>query len=428
MQKIFSFLTLAAALLCSGNAWAQNVAKVGNTEYATVAAAITAAGTTDSIYLLSDASCSVAITTNVLFAKSNFTLTMNTKKQISNGTFGCKVVSTSTTSSSYYTTGGTFNNDFTSNTRISNGTFNGKVTTANTQYTYITGGTFNGLVEAKYGISGGVFTKKSVVTAKSISGGTFHGSVDLNVAGGTLTGGVFDNDPVLSAGTLGTTSAKVANSDSTKFMVALTANVTDGKIINGSYAKYYGVSEFADATTHIVLTANSSKDYVVLSDDVIEVGGTKQLNKGIYNFSMSSVMTDGQSCTYAEINGSGWYFIGKNITSDGGLTGGTFNFDPTKTSPLKEGEWSPLNPSYEVVGPTDGKYTVQIKASEIVAKIGNVGYPSLGKGLEAATTGQTVTIMKDIKTNYEYWNYNGKTIILDLNGCKLYSDEGTTCN
>lgn len=54
MKKIYSFLLMAATLLLSGNAWAQNVAKIGATEYPTLAGAMSAATSGQTITLLAD--------------------------------------------------------------------------------------------------------------------------------------------------------------------------------------------------------------------------------------------------------------------------------------------------------------------------------------------------------------------------------------
>lgn len=67
MRKIYSLVLIAAALLVGTNAWAQNVAKIGETEYATVAAAIAAADNGATITLLADAGGNVILDKDITF-------------------------------------------------------------------------------------------------------------------------------------------------------------------------------------------------------------------------------------------------------------------------------------------------------------------------------------------------------------------------
>lgn len=61
MRKIYSLVLLAAALLVGTNAWAENVAKIGSMEYATLEAAFAAATTGQTIQLMTDAPQTKAI-------------------------------------------------------------------------------------------------------------------------------------------------------------------------------------------------------------------------------------------------------------------------------------------------------------------------------------------------------------------------------
>lgn len=65
MKKIYSLVLIAAALLVGTNAWAQNVAKIGETEYATVAEAIAAADNGATITLLADAGGNVTLSKDI---------------------------------------------------------------------------------------------------------------------------------------------------------------------------------------------------------------------------------------------------------------------------------------------------------------------------------------------------------------------------
>ncbi len=73
MRKIYSLVLLAAALLVGTNAWADNVAKIGSTEYATLEAAFAAATTGQTIELLGNVNQTTCIEIN---SETELTLNM----------------------------------------------------------------------------------------------------------------------------------------------------------------------------------------------------------------------------------------------------------------------------------------------------------------------------------------------------------------
>ena len=73
MRKIYSLVLLAAALLIGTNAWADNVAKIGSTEYATLEAAFAAATTGQTIELLGNVNQTTCIEIN---SETELTLNM----------------------------------------------------------------------------------------------------------------------------------------------------------------------------------------------------------------------------------------------------------------------------------------------------------------------------------------------------------------
>lgn len=75
MKKIYSFLLLTVLLLISGNAWADNVAKIGTTEYATLKLALNAVQNGETIVLLENTSLGDATT----FTDKNVTIDLNSK-------------------------------------------------------------------------------------------------------------------------------------------------------------------------------------------------------------------------------------------------------------------------------------------------------------------------------------------------------------
>ena len=113
------------------------------------------------------------------------------------------------------------------------------------------------------------------------------------------------------------------------------------------------------------------------------------------------------------------------------ISGGTFvGFDPS-ASPEGEGS-SYLAPGYAPTDNGDGTYGVVAG----VAQIGSKAYASLQAAIDAAQTGDTVTLLTDIvldaqagteSTLYPQFTISGKKLTLDMQGHKIsYSEESRT--
>ena len=245
------FAALLVAFTCAGSAWGANVAKIGNTEYATLANAVEAVPTTDgtatTIVMLSDVQLSASVT---ITAKQNVTLDLNgkaittttdssgehkyainnkgkmvLKDSVGTGSISARGVYNATTSATMTIESGTYTALDTNGAAIFNkgklvvngGTFNGNTCMCNSGSAAkmtINGATVNGANDG-YAIknpSGGTLTINDITVngaygafiqddgATTINGGTFaftgvEGSTtyDVYVKGGSLTiaGGSF---------------------------------------------------------------------------------------------------------------------------------------------------------------------------------------------------------------------------------------------
>ena len=119
------------------------------------------------------------------------------------------------------------------------------------------------------------------------------------------------------------------------------------------------------------------------------------------NIEISGVIGEGQSRQLNIKDGTfnGKFSISGNVPANIAISGGTFTYE--------------VNPDYCADGfiPTtneDGTYGV--KSGEYVAKVGNVGYESLAAAVEAAKTGDTVTLLADISLDKQIAISQGITI------------------
>jgi len=376
------------------------ICTVNDVEYKTIAAAITAAQNSGKPIILTDnATYASTFSANVTVDGATNSKKLTVNSTISGGTFNGEVQAnyigggtfSGKTKSVYSITGGTFESscDLTAGSKIVGGTFN----TSATATTCIEGGTFNAAAIATTYISGGTF-KAAATAGTTISGGVFAQLptvADGQVSGGKFTGVLADakaatNYVVVKAG---------GNS-----IVTTSYRVNNGQLISGGSYPYDVAAYIKEGFAQV----NSGSSYYVANNDSIQDGG---IFTGVYKDDPSSFLISGYNCKSA----AGSYFVGENVLAeDNLLIGGTFNFNPSikVTNCVKTG--------YDVLGPTEGKYTIQLNADAVVAKIGSVGYPSLQKAITAATSGQTVTLEKDL-TDGSYLIYgSGRAITFDLNG------------
>lgn len=199
VTAIVCALTLAVALPASANENA-NVAKIGDTEYATLDAAIAAAADGDTVTLIHDAKVTAAVT---LSGKS-ITLDLNGMTLTSSATNGISVAAdaalTITGNGNMVVTGNYSSGIENSGTLvIENGTFTavyGAVRALGGSTTTINGGTFESSTE-RYGMYYWANSNKTALTV-TINNGIFKNSVSTTMESGLVTlkvrGGSFAND------------------------------------------------------------------------------------------------------------------------------------------------------------------------------------------------------------------------------------------
>lgn len=144
---------------------------------------------------------------------------------------------------------------------------------------------------------------------------------------------------------------------------------------------------------------------VFTAPEVSVSGGTFEQTLTAGNGSVVSVSGGTFNCTLAVQEG------GRLV-----ITGGTFSSDPSDY----------LAPGYKAVqDPSAGTWTVSTEDLEnMVARVGQAYYQSLPTAVEAATSGQTVTLLKDVNIEAITINKN-MTLVLNAN---LTAASGTAFN
>jgi len=402
---------------------------IGDTYFMSVDKAI-ASQISGDILLLRNALCTQKISTNIVFAQSDSTLTINGSYAISNGTFRCKVVGPTTN-----ITGGTFYNEVTGRSQIAGGTFYGAV---NAQ-SGISKGTYYSTVQSTT-ISGGTFTENSAVTASSyISGGTFNCTTAVS-AQGTITNGVFATLPNVGDGKVSGGCFTGTIADSTvadgyavakgegKSIVTYSKRVDGGKLITGgSYS--YDVSACIKEGYSQVPNYNSTYFYVAPNSNLKD----GKIYTGTYYESVSAFLATGYSTASAKKTSGDnqfpeTYFVGKNVKTDNAsdwtyywLTSGSFTFNPQSVYT------NCVTAPYEVVGPDAyGEWHVQLPEENVAASINGSPYPTLSKALNAVQANEIVVLMSDIVENATVYKYSGIDYKINLHGHKLSSETGIT--
>ena len=190
-MKKYILTSLILLLAGVNSAWGQNVAKIGNTEYATLAAAIAAVptdGTETTITMLNDVDISEGVE---ISGNKNVTLNLNGKEIKMNVATNVAVAVFNVTGTANLTvtdtpSGGkiTAHNDNKKVTAVIENNGSGKVTVA--------GGTLSTSTNAKWGVAILVKSGSAEVSGGSVTGDYYgirnYGSGTITVSGGTVSG------------------------------------------------------------------------------------------------------------------------------------------------------------------------------------------------------------------------------------------------
>ena len=381
-----SILTFIAMLLAGVNTvWGQNVAKIGEVEYATLQEALDAA-TSDgvTVTLLNDidlgtGTATIASGKKVTLELGDFTIT-STKLVISNK--GELIVNSGTNGGMTSTTDAIINCCTNSKTTINGGTLNG---TDGCIYTgkesgstiIINDGTFASTQNAVVMTNGLDGYGNHKIT---INGGTFNGSMDdTGISYGYIACGIYaaNNDEWnINGGTF-----NISRGPGIVQRAGI-VNVTGGTFnCTGTNTGKVGDKDTALPSAALVYD-NTTPNYPGESTNAVMnvTGGTFSSGENV-----------------AVVNGMG---SGDHIE----ISGGTYNkavdniYCATDYAPVANG-----NGGYDIV-------------SNYEAQIGGTKYTTLEEAITAATSGETITLLKNITKNTEIVIPTGKSFTLDLGG------------
>ena len=328
-----------------------NAAKIGETEYATLAEAVAAANANDTIEILSDVTESIEIaadknitldlngntltnTNDKHTIENNGTLTINDSSNDKTGTVDnvspARGALVNTDGAKAVLNGGTFKRSEEAGIDQNNSGGNSWYTIAN-----------NGTIEINKGVTvenKGYFSSNMVTGYYNSPTGT--GTPTIIINGGTFTGGV-----------------KTVKVDECGVLV-----INDGTFTNEKYSCIMNWNK----TTINGGTFTSQNDYSVLNGAWNEnATGELRINDGTFTGDISGTI----KVSYSNV------YTGK-ITA---ISGGTFDTDVSKYATADR----------TVMQNPDGTYTVS------VAKIGNQGYSTLKDAVDAAKENETVTLLHD---------------------------------
>ena len=201
----------------------------------------------------------------------------------------------------------------------------------------------------------------------------------------------------------------------------------DGKlVVNGTVTGDGGIEMKAGTAEVMVGEVN------IGADAVITATGTVRSNPGNHNDGCSTL-----GYALAAVENSG--YLGKpTIIVNGGTINGTVGVfvdsevDESKkaTITITGGTFSSnvnnyCAEGYECTG-SDTTWTVTEKEGYFKAQIGSTKYSDLQTAINAATDGQTITLLSDVTVEEQITINSGKNIVLDLNGKTIST--GTTNN
>ena len=379
MKQWIRFLCLSLLLIATGNASAQNVAKIGDTEYETLQGAFNAATNGQTVTLLKD------------YIASNEAMACGTRQFVINKSI-------------------TFDGGGFTLTTKQNGIGIGNVT-SNVDQTYAIENNINVTIK-NITILNQSKGARCIDTRGKIGSLTLDG-VTLNTQGasGTTQPLTIGGDQAETATVSISNSTIQTNDAGTAYYAITTFNPVDMTISNSTikgwaciYAKGQNSSAGSDGSTINIdgSALVSSNDYsgssnafsaFMMEDNNVNInvtnskitinntGDQKQTVVG-YNYnSRTGLVTlgDGNTVTFAGPNDCELLLNGSNANIS--LIGGTYNFDPSEY--LAEG--------YKAVK-ENGTWTV--KEIVYVAQIGVTKYESLAEAVAAANTGDVIEIIK----------------------------------
>lgn len=391
------FIYTLACLLLSIGAWAQNVAKIGGTEYATLADAVAAATDGQTITLISDVT---------LTAVCN----IGNKENVHGRNLSID-----------------FNNHSISSTASTNGQ---KIFTIYDDVALIGNGEIqfagSGMSAYAIGAYGNVVIDGVNVTdVKNNAGYIIYTGANATV---TLKSGTIKSDKprsvvyVAKSGTFVMEGGNLISNYASNSSNAACVNVAAGgeATIKGGTLTSPNVGLWADGTLNI-------EGGTFTSDHIVWVNnGTANISGGDFKAGTTAVYLY-KATSKATISGGEFTATGSNKdfllnkldavreTAELSVTGGTFHdFNPWNNK--AEGEGTSFVPEdYEVVDNGDG--TFSIKEIEYVAQIGENKYESLAEAITAVQNEEIVILLADVTENVTI--PAGKNIILDLNGKTL---------
>ena len=363
MKKIYSIMLLA--LFSCVTAWADNVAKIGDTEFATLQAAINslnnasnkiAAGTKATIQLLANTTENVSIdmsapTGTGLTQRVHVTLDLNSK--VLNSTITVTGAGSSTARDTLV---------------IANGEFNGSVVASSTTNKYATLILANG-VSSTTGISLNDNNKtKFDVCIGTTSGDAISANLTFTMAksnsivtvkeGATLTGNVILNSKA-SLTAIGSVKGNISTGTDWGSFGKITLQSAYNKSLTLAGAgtlRLEGNGQFTGTGSSVTYADENTVKLTVVSD------------AAIYNPASETGIRGGGAAT---------------------VTAGTVNFEPTVDPATKA-----------VVYNGDGTWTV----TDYKAQIGETKYADFVAAYDAATSGATITLLQNnnIRTNANF--------------------------
>ena len=345
-----------------------NAAKIGETEYATLANAVAAAKKDDTITMLGNVTESIVIENGntITLDLNGYTLTNtgDANTITNNGTLEIvdssadktgKVKNENTSKAILFNAGG-------ATATLNGGTF--ERTESKTYYSIKNLGTMT----INEGVTVSQFNESSSAVANGCANsGEYTGSdVNLTINGGTFVQGLIT----------------IKNDE----CGVLEINGGSFENIKGNYTVFnWNRAVINDGTFKATYVVGNGKynDYAV---------GDIDIKGGTFNGIICPDQPDVGYTPYP--------------SEDISISGGTFSTDVSKYATADR----------TVMQNPDGTYTVS------VAKIGDQGYSTLKDAVDAAQENETVTLLSDVTESVEI--ENGKTITLDLNGYTLTNTDG----
>ena len=412
-RKFLSILlTLAMALtllptaaMAEGETAVAAVAKVGKTEYATLAEAVEKAKTGDTIVMTADTD--ISETGLSIVSDKDITLDLNghSLKAANTNAGNIKVLGTLTLTDSTDT--------------AKNGTGRGKVYT---ETSYIYGSQDKVLIAA---IDGGKFIMESglIDAASFTTDNTNMGQFAVSVQNENDDAAVIINGGHIKAGWY----AVAGNGQDDKFNGNITVN---GGILE-STADYAIYHPHAGTTTINGGTVYGAAGGVSLNRGKLVVNGGTITSKGTGATGDWGDGTGKQDAAAINVNAkydkTSVEIKGGKITAENdaivltngrdgtiAVSGGTFSSDVSAY----------CEKNYYTEQNEDNTYTVKSMKDVAVAKIGDTYYKTLPEAVAAAQNGETVTLLKDVTEDVTI--PADKTMTLDLNGKKLTNIDNNT--